>query len=168
MSASTTTAACAGVSDAAWMPVRSEPFTPRSYSWLRTGRKTMPVSACRTRSASWPSTTMTGSTPAAATRPTTRRPSVPPSTPMNSLFCPMRVDVPAASTTPATCPVRSGMDRLSFLAQVTGLLARDDRQQLRDDADGDLLGAVGAHAQADRREHTRIAGGVELSEDVVG
>ena len=122
MSARTTTAACADVPDTAWIPARSELFTPRSYSWLRTGMYGMPSSAPCTRSASWPRTTTSGLTPAFATRPTTRRTSVSPSSSMKSLFCPMRVDVPAASTMPAIDPVRSGMDRLTLFAEVSGLL----------------------------------------------
>src|SRR5262245_42773307 len=128
----------------------------------------MPSSASCTRSASWPTTTMSGSTPAFDTRPTALRTSVSPSSSMNSLFLPMRVDVPAASTTPAIAPSRSGMDRLPFLAQMPGLLVREHRKQLGDDADGDLLGAVGANREPDRRKHASITFGAELTEDLVG
>src|SRR5262245_40307358 len=86
---------------------------------------------------------------------------------MNSLLRPMRVEVPAASTIPATDPERSGMDRLPFLAQVARLLARDHGEQLAHDADGDLLGTVGAEAETDRREHARIAGRIEAAEHLV-
>src|SRR5262245_39499856 len=124
----------------------------------------MPSRACCTCSASWPSTTITASTPALDTRPTTRRTSGSPSSSMKSLFRPMRVDVPAANTTPATVPARSGMNRWPFLAQVSWLLARENRQQLADDADGDLFGTVGAQTQADRSEHARIVGDANFVE----
>src|SRR5262245_25538407 len=129
----------------------------------------MPSSARWTRSASWPTTTINGSTPAAAARLTTRRTSGSPSSSMKSLFCPMRVDVPAASTTPATDPVRSeGMDGLALLSKVDGRLSRQHREQLRDDADGDLLGTVGAEAQADGREDTWIGAGVVIRMYLLG
>src|SRR5262245_51377117 len=169
MSASITTAARASVSDAARMPARSELFTPRAYSGLTTGRYRMPSSACCTRSASWPSTTISGSKPAFDARSTARRTSVSPASCMNSLFWPMRVEVPAASTTPATGPVRShSMNRLPFFAQVAGRPARDHREQLADDADRDLLGSVGAEVQADRSEHAAAGGRAKLAEHLVG
>jgi hypothetical protein len=44
----------------------------------------------------------------------------------------------------------------SSLAQVSGLLARVDRQQLSNDADGNLLGPVGAHIQPHGPEHSIV------------
>src|SRR5262245_2179383 len=128
----------------------------------------MPSSAACTRSASWPRTTTSGSMPAFDTRPTTRRTRVSPSSSMRSLFCPMRVDMPAASTIPAIDPSRSGMDSLRFCAQVAGLLPRKDSQQLGDDADGDLFRALGAKRQANRSEHSRIVTRAELAENAFG
>src|SRR5262245_2713826 len=98
---------------------------------------------------------MTGSTPASATRLTARCTSVSPSSSTNSLLRPIRVDVPAASTMPATRSTSSGdMDGGSSFTKMTGLLARVDGQQFGQDADGDLLGAVGPHIKADRAEHS--------------
>ena len=85
----------------------------------------MPSSARCTRSASWPRTTTSGLTPAFDTRPTTQRTSVSPSSSMRSLFCPMRVDVPAASTMPAIDPCAQAWIALT-LAEVSGLVSREE------------------------------------------
>src|SRR5499427_2821126 len=128
----------------------------------------MPSSALRTRSASCPRTTINGSKPAFAARPTARRTSGSPSSSMKSLFCPIRVDVPAASTTPAMLPARSGMNRLSPFTQVPRRLTRDHGEQLAHDADRDLLGAVGAETESDRREHPVVMRGADLAEHLIG
>src|SRR5262245_66624607 len=128
----------------------------------------MPSSAQRTRSAACPSTTISGSKPALAARPTARRTSGSPSSSMNSLFWPMRVDVPAASTTPAMLPARSGMNRSSPFAQVSWLLTREHGEQLAHDADRDLLAAVGAETESDGREQPVVARGADLAQDLIG
>src|SRR5262245_24276472 len=164
MSASTTTAAAA--LETAVIPARSELFTPSMNSGLTTGWQRSPASSARARSASCPTPTTTGSSPAFATRCTVRRSSDSPSISRNSLLRPRRVDAPAASTTPATAPLRSdGMDGLGFLAQVPAGARRMKRQQLADDADGDLFGSVGADVEADGPEHLRRVG-ANLPEDL--
>src|SRR5262249_19227152 len=164
MSASTPTAAAA--LETAVIPARSELFTPSMNSGLTTGWQRSPASSARARSASCPTTTTTGSSPAFATRCTVRRSSDSPSICRKSLLRPRRVDAPAASTTPATAPLRSGgMDRLGLLAQVSSGARRVKRQQLADDADGDLLRAVGTDVEPDGTEHLRRVD-ADLREDL--
>ena len=106
MSASITTAAPAR-SGTREIPVRSDRLTPSAWSGLSTGVHASSASSARDRSASWPTTTSTGSRPAPMARRTVRLSSDSPSSSKNSLLRPMRVELPAASTTPATAPLRS-------------------------------------------------------------
>src|SRR6266446_137849 len=151
MSPSNTTAASAS-SGSARMPARREVFIPRTYSAFGTGVQARPRSSAWTRSLSWPTTTSTGSSRAPSAVSTARRTSVRPPTSMSILFSPMRLERPAASTTPAT---RSPMDSCCARAQVRGFPPSVHRQQLRDDADGHLLGSVRADVEPDGREQLR-------------
>src|SRR5262245_32062032 len=136
---------------------------PRSWSGFSTVRQARPASSARARSASKPSTTTTGSRPAAIARPAARRSSVSPSSGKSSLLRPMRVEEPAASTMPATAPPRSaGMDGALLVPQVPRLAARAHREQLGDDAHRDLLRALGAELEADGAEYAVVAGGADL------
>src|SRR6266481_825339 len=158
-----TTIAPATSSGSAEMPERSEVFIPLAYSGLCTATQRRSDSSAWTRSLSCPTTTSTGSSPAESAVPAARRTSVPPPSFSNILFVPMRVDWPAARTTPAT---RSGvMDPPESFAQVTGLAARVDREDLGDDADRHLLGAVRADVDPDGREQLR-AGKLQLAQDM--
>src|SRR5206468_6884652 len=123
-----------------------------------------PISAA-TRSASCPSTTTTGSSRAVTAARTARRITVSPPSSSSSLLRPIRLDVPAASTTPAMVS-DAGMKRLLPLAQVARLPPRPDREQLRDHAQRHLLGPVGPQVQAHRREHPLAARHAQLGEDL--
>src|SRR6266446_3960250 len=167
MSASISTApeASAGTAE---MPARTEVFIPRAYSALNTFVKERSASSAAARSLSWPRTTSTGSRPAPAAVPTARRRTLLPPSGRNSLFLPMRLEVPAASTTPAMRPERSSfMDASPLGAQVRGFAAGVHREHLRDDADGDLLGTVGPQVEADRREQLVGLRRAELAQDLL-
>ena len=65
----------------------------------------------------------------------------------------MRIELPAASTTPATAPFRStGMDDVLLLAQVARRARSADGQQLRQDAHGHLLRPVRTQVETNRSE----------------
>src|SRR5438874_7812292 len=131
------------------MPARRDVFIPRTYSAFVTEVQERPRSSARTRSLSYPTTASTGSSRAESAVSTARRTSVRPPTSMSILFSPMRLERPAASTTPAT---RSPMDSSRARAQVRGFPASVHGEQLGDDADGHLLGSVRADVEPDGRE----------------
>src|SRR2546422_7261568 len=136
--------------DALPISARREVFIPRAYSAFSTVVQERPRNSARTRSRSWPTTTSTGSSPAESAVSTARRTSVRPRTSISILFSPMRLERPAASTTPATRSPR--MDSSRACAQVGRFPAGIHRQQLRDDADRHLLGAVRADVEPDGGE----------------
>src|SRR5690242_15778543 len=147
MSPSSTTAAATSSGSAA-IPARTEVFIPLAYSGFSTAVQARSESSARILSFSWPVTTSTGSRPAPSAVSTARRTSDRPPTSRSILLRPIRVESPAASTTPAT---RSAvMDASAPLAQMASRAAGVHRQELGDDADRDLLGPIGAHVDADR------------------
>src|SRR5438132_10808509 len=93
------------------------------------------------------STTTIASAVAATCR-TPRRTMVSPPRSRRSLFRPMRVDEPAASTTAATRGC-SRMDRHRPLSQVAGLAAGPHGEKLGQDAERHLLRPVRAQVEAD-------------------
>src|SRR6267378_1178022 len=104
----------------------------------------------------------------AGTAETARRSTLVPPSRRKSLLRPIRLEVPAASTTPAMRPARSSfMDASPLGAQVLRLAACVDREHLRDDADRDLLRTVGAEVEAHRREQLVGLGGAELAQDLL-
>src|SRR5438045_3589391 len=128
-----------------------------------------PSSSRSIRSASCPSTTITGSSPATTALRTAPRTTVPPSMSRSSLLVPIRLDGPAASTTPPTFSVVSnGMDRGLTLAEMHRLATRNAGEQLRNDAHGDLLRSVRAKVEADRPENAFVVFRAELAEDFLG
>src|SRR5665811_1128686 len=111
---------------------------------------------------------MTGSRPPAAALRTARRTSGSPSRSNRSLFLPMRIEDPAASTTPATLPDRSvGMHGALSRSEMTLIAARQQGEQLRHDAHRDLFRTVGAQVQSHRTEHAVVLLGTELAQHVV-
>src|SRR5262249_42181869 len=109
--------------------------------------------------------TTTGASPAADARFTVRRRRVSPSSFSSILFKPIREEVPAASTTPATGPRLSAcMDGSLLLAQVPGLARRSDGKQLCQDAHGDLLGSFGAEVETYRTEDAIRSGHLAVAE----
>src|SRR5262252_6430641 len=133
------------------------------------GTQGIPAISARTRSASWPSTTTTGSRPAFVAVPSARLTTVSPSSASRSLFCPIRVDNPAARITAAT--VASDMDSPGPFSQVLRLSPRVHRQQFCHDAQTDLLGTVRADVEADRSENAstiRAIRDAELGEHLLG
>src|ERR1700674_1883026 len=111
----------------------------------------MPSSSCRALSAWCPSTTSSGARPPASARRTAPRSTLSPSSSNSSLLHPMRLEVPAASSTPAT--VSTGMDRLLPRREMARLSPGGEGEQLGDDADRDLSRPVGAQIEAKRAEH---------------
>src|SRR5215470_1846476 len=97
---------------------------------------------------------MTGARPAADARFTVRRRRVSPSRRSSILLKPMREEVPAASTIPATRPLLSGCMNCSLLlAQVPRLARRSDSKQLCQDAQGDLARSLGAEVETHRTKN---------------
>src|SRR5438477_3330873 len=167
MSASITTAPDAS-SGTAEMPARTDVFIPRAYSSLITGMQVRPSSSANARSLSCPRTTRTGSSPARPAEATARRSTLMPPRGRKSLLRPIRLEVPAASRTPATRPERSPfMDASRLRAQVPGLAPRVHGEHLRDDADGNLLGTVGAEVESNGRKQLVGLRCPELPEDLV-
>src|SRR4051812_21041333 len=99
------------------------------------------------RSLSRPRTTKMRARPASSAVATARSRTVVPPSGKRSLLLPMRVDWPAASTTPATegSPV---MDASRLVAQVHRRASGAYREHFRDDAHGDLFRAIGREVQA--------------------
>src|SRR3954467_592403 len=95
-----------------------------------------------------------GERPASTAVPMALRNTVVPPRGRRSLFRPMRVDCPAASTMPAmgASPV---MDASRLLPQVHRRAARADGEHLGDDADCYLLRAVGSDVEPDGRVEPR-------------
>src|SRR5205085_5138091 len=122
-----------------------------------------PASSARARSLSWPSTTTIGSRPRAAR--TARRSTVSPSSSRNSLFRPIRLEVPAASSTAATSGLV--MDAPALVAQVERLARGADGEHLGEDADRHLLGPLGAEVEAHRRVEVRRFGHAEILEELL-
>src|SRR5256885_559416 len=165
MSPSSTTPAEA-LSGRARKPARTEVFMPRRYSSFTIGVQERPRSSSRMWSLSWPSTTKTGSRPAASAVSTARRRTVVPPSGRRSLLRPMRVDCPAASTMPATgaSPI---MDASRLVAQMHGRPSRSDGEHLRDDAHGDLLGAVGRDVETHGSVEAFRGGDADLLQDLL-
>src|SRR5256885_12347009 len=165
MSPSSTTPAEA-LSGRARKPARTEVFMPRRYSSFTIGVQERPRSSSRMWSLSGPSTTKTGSRPAASAVSTARRRTVVPPSGRRSLLRPMRVDCPAASTMPATgaSPI---MDASRLVAQMHGRPSRSDGEHLRDDAHGDLLGAVGRDVETHGSVEAFRGGGPDLLQDLL-
>src|ERR1700720_203019 len=160
MSASNTTAAAAA-GGRADTPALSDAVIPWSYSGLITTWQARPSSSCRALSAWCPSTTSSGDRPPASARRAAPRSTLSPASSNSILLHPMRLEVPAASSTPATGPVptspagkpaSSGMDGLLPRRQVARLAPGGEGEQLGDDADRDLLRPVGAQVEAYRAE----------------
>src|SRR5258706_544245 len=155
-------------SGTAEMPARKEVFIPRANSALSTGVQRRPASSMSARSLWCPSTTSTGSSPASRAVPTARRSTLVPPSGSKSLLRPIRLEVPAASTTPARRPERSSvMDASPLGAQVRRLAPRVHGEHLGDDADRDLLRAVGREVEAHRRKQPLRFGRAELPQDLV-
>src|SRR5207244_9948689 len=119
---------------------------------LRPGMQASPSSSARARSLSWPSTTSSGSRPAAIGVRAARRRTLTPPSARKSLFFPIRLEVPAASRTPAILVF--GMDASAPIAQVQRRAARADREHLGDDAHRDLFRAFCAEVEADGSEQS--------------
>src|SRR5215472_8319296 len=115
---------------------------------------------------------MTGPSPAAIARRTARATRASPSRSMSSLFSPIRVEDPAARTTPATArrgsPSSRGMDAVLFLAERPRRHARAGREQLGDDREGDLVRTLRAEIQPDRTEHARVVRRADRPADLAG
>src|SRR5438270_4324286 len=115
-----------------------------------------PCSSALALSASCPSTTITGESPAATARRAARRSSDSPSSWSNILLrpAPMRREAPAARITPATPAgsVGRGMDRRGTLTQRVGPPPGPHGQHLGDHRERHLLGAVGADVETDGPE----------------
>src|SRR5437588_10869646 len=126
-------------------------------SAISTGRS---ARTARARSASWPSTTTTGDSPAVSARRTARRTSGSPSSSSSLLFRPgpMRREAPAASTTPATRSglVRRGMNGREPLAERPRSPAGAHREHLREHGHRHLFGAVGPDVEAHGPVHTPL------------
>src|SRR5258708_10620148 len=175
MSASNTTAAgTAGGS--AETPALSDAVIPWSYSALITTRQTRPSSSCRALSAWCPSTTSSGDRPPASARRAAPRSTLSPPSSNSILLHPMRLEVPAASRTPATGPAPAAdasgaaaaagkgcewalpsvhgkpgsgcMDCLPPHREMAPLAPGVPGEQLGDDAARHLRGPVGAAVEA--------------------
>src|SRR3990172_3779830 len=107
MSASSTTPA-ATPGGSASTPAQTELLIPSACRGFTTNWQGIETSAARTASASCPRTTTSGSRPARCAVRTARRTTVSPLRSNSSLLRPIRRDEPAARTTPATGPDRSG------------------------------------------------------------
>src|SRR5256886_9364677 len=167
MSASISTAPDAS-SGTAEIPARTEEFMPRANSAFTTGVQGRPASSASARSLSWPRTTSTGSSPASRAVPTARRSTLVPPSGRKSLLRPIRLEVPAASTTPATRPERSSfMDASPLGAQVPRVAPRVHGEHLGDDAHRDLLRTVGGQIEAYGSEQLVRFARAELTEDLV-
>src|SRR5690349_17608043 len=107
-----------------------------------------------------------GERPASTAVPIALRRTVVPPSGSRSLFRPMRVDCPAASTMPAMAasPI---MDASRFLAQVHRGVARPHREHLGVDADRNLLRAVGGDVETDRRVEPLRSGHADLLQDLL-
>src|SRR5262245_26189490 len=111
---------------------------------------------------------MTGSRPAALAARTARRTTRSPSSSKRSLLRPMRDDVPAASTTPATAPVRStGMNEAFPFPQVPRLAAGQHGEEFGDHAQRNLFRPIGAEIEAHGPEHAAVSFGAQLTKQVV-
>src|SRR5437868_8853238 len=87
----------------------------------------------------------------------------------SSLLVPIRLDGPAASTTPPTCSVVStDMDRALPLPEMHRLATRNAGEQLRNDAHRDLLRSIRAKVGADRSENAFVVFRAELAADFLG
>src|SRR5262249_48504377 len=79
----------------------------------------------------------------------------------------MRLEVPAASTTPATEPALSPrMDRSLLRAQRPRFARRANRKKLGDDGERALLGALSAQIETHRAEDTIARGRADLAQEL--
>src|SRR5436305_12524505 len=146
MSPSRTTAPSTS-SASARTPARNDVFMPAAYSGLCTGVQERPRNSASTRSRSWPTIASTGSSRAESAVSTARRTRLRLPIRTSILLRPIRVDRPAARTTPATrSPV---MDTALSRAQMASGPPCVHGQELGDDADRHLLGTVRADVETD-------------------
>src|SRR5207253_657517 len=141
-------------------PLCNDPLVGPVKSGFTTDWHARPFSSALARSTSWPSTTITGESPAATARRAARRSSDSPSSWSSILLrpAPMRRDAPAARITPATRgrSVWRGMDRGGTLTQRVGPPPGPHGQHLGDHRKRYLLGAVGADVETDGPEDPRF------------
>src|SRR5207249_1630095 len=137
-------------------PWCKDPLVGPVKSGFTTDSHDSPCSSALALSASCPSTTITGESPAATARRAARRSSDSPSSWSSILLrpAPMRREAPAARITPATPEgsVGRGMDRRLTLAQRVGPSPGPHGQHLGDHGQRYLLGAVGADVETDGPE----------------
>src|SRR5437763_11220919 len=152
MSPSITTAATTSEPSCS-RPWCKDPLVGPVKSGFTTDSHDSPFSSALALSASCPSTTITGDSPAASARRAARRSSDSAASWSSILLrpAPMRRDAPAPRITPATRggSVKRGMDRRRALAQRVGPPPGAHGQHLGDDCEGDLLGADGADVETD-------------------
>src|SRR5690242_274650 len=108
---------------------------------------------------------MSGSSPASRALRTAPRTRVSPSISKRSLFVPILLEGPAASTTPPTVTAFSlAMDWCLLLAEMHRLAGGHLGQQFGDDAHRNLLGSFRAEVEADWSEDTLVVFLAELAQ----